>query len=502
MSPLCIVRGGRLVDAPARRGERRDILIDGDTIREIGAPGLAAPADATVIDATDRLLIPGLVNAHTHSHSNLSRSTGDRWPLELLLSAGPLTRGRHTHDDRYLSALLGAVEMVRKGCTACYDLYGEFPAPSIEGMTAVAQAYADVGMRAVIAPMWMDVGFYAGIPGLLAAIPDDLRPAWEAAVAGPKVATERTLDLIGTALRGWPYDRFQVGLAVAPTVPILCSDDLLVRLADFARDAGIGLHTHVAESKVQAVVGLKKYGRTITAHLEKLGVLGPNFTAAHAVWVDDDDLKRLADSGSRVAHNPGSNMRLGNGIAAVRRMADRGVEVGIGTDGRTSSDHQNMFEAMRLAAFSARLQGPDRLRWLGADEVFAMATQGGARTLGFGDAVGTIASGAKADIVFLDAHNLNYVPLNDVTNQIVFAEDATGVASVMIGGRMIVDNGRVTTVDTSSLAFKAASAVDRLRSGVGPGAELARKLEPVVASFCGGLAENPYHVHRYTGDDG
>src|SRR5215467_11772148 len=279
---MTIVRNGRVLDIVGHRAPPSDILIAGDTIAEVGPPGLAAPADAVLIDATDRLIHAGLINAHTHGHGNLSKGMGDRWTLELLLTAAPSISGNRTSEDKYLSTYIGALEMLMKGCTACYDLTVEFPQPTPEGLSACARAYADAGMRAVVAPMVAGFTFYEAIPGLM-----DVRPA------------------------------------VAPTIPHHCSDAFMVACSQLAREFGVGLHSHLQESKVQVIVGLKKYGKTPAAHLEDLGLLGPDFVAAHGVWLDDDDIQRLADRGASVAHNPGSNMLLGNGIAAVRTMLDR-----------------------------------------------------------------------------------------------------------------------------------------------------------------------------------
>src|ERR1700719_3104499 len=143
-----ILRGGRVLDIAAGTAEPADILIEGDTIREIGQPGLAAPEGATEIDARRRLIHPGLVNAHTHSHGNLGKGMGDRWTLELLLAAAPWIGGNRGAEDIQLSAQLGAAEMLLKGCTACYDLFFEWPVPSPDGMALVASAYAAIGIRA------------------------------------------------------------------------------------------------------------------------------------------------------------------------------------------------------------------------------------------------------------------------------------------------------------------------------------------------------------------
>jgi guanine deaminase len=491
-----VIRGGRVLDARAHRAEPADILITGDTITEIGAPGLAAPADASVVDARDKLLHPGLINAHTHAHGNLAKGMGDRWTLELLLTAASWIGGNRSLEDKRLSAKLGAVEMVLKGCTACYDLAFEWPAPTLEGLQAVGGAYAEVGMRAVVAPMVSDRTFFEAIPGLKPTLPPALQQSVDKLQPAP---WKTSVENMGQALAGWRLDRDQVRLAVAPTIPHHCSDEFIRACVSLSREHGAGMHTHVAESKVQAIVGLQRYGKTLTAHLEDLGVVGPRFTVAHGVWLDTDDMKRLGDAGASVAHNPGSNMRLGNGLADMRGMLERSVNVGIGTDGANCSDNLNMYEAMRLASFASKAQGPDLERWVTTEEVALAATEGSARALGLEGKIGRLAPGYKADIVFLDLGHVNWLPLNDPTNQLVHTEDGSAVTHVMIGGRMIVDNRRVTTVDLGALAREAASARERLARLNAPGKDLYEQLAAVVGRFCPGLAHTPYHVTRYIG---
>ncbi len=175
--PVVIV-GGTVLAAGETGARQADIVLNGDSIAAIVPPGAAGAAQR--IDAAGRLIIPGLINAHTHGHGGLGKGIGDLWSLELLLNAGPWINGNRTDDDRYLSTLLSAVEMLRKGCTSCYDLSAMLPVPTVEGLHVVAQAYADVGMRAVIAPMVADRSFYQAIPGLLDAFPPELRPVAEA----------------------------------------------------------------------------------------------------------------------------------------------------------------------------------------------------------------------------------------------------------------------------------------------------------------------------------
>jgi cytosine/adenosine deaminase-related metal-dependent hydrolase len=489
-----IIRGGRVLDAPPHRAEPADVLIDGALIKEIGRPGMAAPEGAAVIDARDRLVIPGLVNAHTHAHGALVRGlAGDRVPLELLLNQAGVLNANRTVEDKYLSAQLSAIEMVRKGCTACYDMFVEFPAPSLDGVHAVARAYGDVGIRAVVAPMMADRTFYQALPGLLDAIPPPARASVEALRATPSATSLATCREI---LKTWPFDRARVRPALGPTIPMHCSDEFLVACRDLAREFEVGIQMHVAESRGQAVSGRRKYGTTLAAHLDGLGLLGPRFTAAHGVWLDRDDMKRLAGAGGAVAHNPPSNVRLGAGVAAVRLMLEAGVRVGIGTDSPSSSDTQNMFEAMRWASYLSRLATPDYTRWVSAEEAFRMATQGSADALGMADLIGRLAPGFRADIVLLDLTRPDFVPLNDALLQLVFSEAGAAVDTVLIDGRVVLDRGRLVTVDEQKVRAAAEAAAARLREANAGVAANAQALAPFVGAFCMGLAREPYPISR------
>ncbi len=488
-----IIRNGLVLDIAEHAARPADILIASDTIAAIGPPGLAAPQDAIVLDASDRMLMPGLINAHTHGHGNLAKGMGDVWTLELLLNAGPYLNGHRSLEDKYLSGLLGGLDMIRCGTTACYDLMHEFPLPTADGLAAVARGYSEAGLRVVLAPMVADHSFYQAIPGLIDALPPALARAVERFRLAP---AEETLAALRTIVTDWRGDGGRTRIALAPTIPLHCSDAFIIGCRDLADEFGAGLQMHLAESRVQAVSGLRRYGKTLTAHLDALGLLGPNFTGAHGVWLDGDDIGRLADRGCAIAHNPGSNMRLGSGIAAARQMAARGVALGIGTDGASCSDNQNMFEAMRLASFASRLLGTDYRDWLRTEEVLAMATEGSARALGLGDVIGKLAVGYQADIVFLDLDHPNLIPLNDPVNQLVHSENGGAVDSVMIGGRMVLEHGRFPGIDIAALRGKVADRVAELHAKTGELRNLAHELEDVVGRFCVGLAREPYPIER------
>ena len=487
-----VIRGGKLLDITRRAAHPTDILIKGDTIAEVGRPGLAAPAGARVIDAKNRLMHPGLINAHTHGPGNLAKGLHDRWTLELLLTGSQWVGIGRNLEDKYLSSLIGAAEMVMKGCTAAYDLAAEFPLPSVEGLSAMARAYEEVGMRAVLAPMVADLSFFEAIPGLMDCLPPSLQREVESFRLAPWKATTKQMR---KALQRWSSEK--VVLAVAPTIPHHCTDDFLIACRDLSREYEVGIHSHVAESKVQVVAGYKRYGKSLAAHIDDLGLVNERFTVAHGVWLDDEDMQRLGDRGASVAHNPGSNMRLGSGIADVRGMLTRKVNVGVGTDGANCADNLNMYEAMRLASFASKVQGPDWQRWITTDEVLRAATEGSARALGLEKQIGRIAPGYKADIVFLDLHHINWIPTNDPVNALVHTEDGTSVHSVMIGGRMVVENRKLLTIDLPELAAQVEASQARRSDLQGSAKKLYHRLEKVVGTFCPGLAKAPLHIHRY-----
>ncbi|MFQ5930956.1 MAG: amidohydrolase family protein, partial [Nitrospiraceae bacterium] len=374
-----------------------------------------------------------------------------------------------------------------------YDMYFEFPRPSLEGIQTVGRAYSDIGVRAVIAPMMADRHLYEAIPGLLEAIPKQFRSQVEKLRCAPY---QESVEACRKLLDEWPFDRATVSPALGPTIPLHCSDDFIVACRDLTREYEVGVQMHLAESKVQAVSGIKKYGKTLARYLDDLGLIGPGFTGAHCVWLDDEDLCLMADKGASIAHNPGSNLRLGSGIAPARKMIDNRINVGIGTDGSASSDNQNMFEAMRLASFVSRVVTADYTRWLGTWEVLALATTGGATALGLDGVIGRIAPGYKADIVSLDLSNINFVPLNDVANQVVNCEDSSAVESVMIGGRMVLQNRRFTNMDWGKIKREVETASERLRDVNAQTKERMDTLEEFVGLHCIGLSQEPYHIQR------
>ncbi|MGG5811176.1 amidohydrolase family protein [Falsiroseomonas sp. CW058] len=484
MPQKLLLTGARVLAPDALSAPRADLLVEDGRIAALLPPGTHA-GDAKPFDAAHRLVIPGLVNGHTHGHGGLSKGAGDKWDLAALLTHAPWISGGRLLRDKWLSTALNAVENLKKGCTAVFDLPFEFPCPTTEGLDAMADAYASVGLRAVIAPMVGDLTFFQATPGLVEALPEPYRTR----AGGMRLASiEQITGAIGAAAQSWSHARRNIRLGCAPTIPLHGTDEFLKACRALSAEYGLRMQSHVAEARYQAAGGEARYGgATLLEHMDRLGLVGPWFSVAHGVWLTDGDLDLLARRGGGLSHNPGANMRLASGIAPVRKAVRSGVTVGIGTDGSSSSDNQNMFEAMRLAAFASRLwEDAEEADWLGTAETVRLATAGSSKLLGLEG--GTIEPGRAADLVLLDLRHVNWAPLNDAANQLVWTEDGSAVTDVMVGGEWKLRDRVVLGLDEARLAEEANEAAERLRAANAEIRGWCEAVAPHVACHCRALA--------------
>jgi cytosine/adenosine deaminase-related metal-dependent hydrolase len=242
-----------------------------------------------------------------------------------------------------------------------------------------------------------------------------------------------------------------ISIALAPSGPQRCTDEMLAGCAALADELDVAIHIHVLETRMQAVSGQRMYGKTLPEHMSEIGFLGPRVSFEHGIWLTDHDIELVRDAGVTIVHNPVSNLKLGSGICPVPTLLRHGVNVALGTDGMSSNDGNDMFAALKIAGLLHKLWEVDYEEWLGAREAWQMATVGGATAAGDPDGLGRIEQGRRADLVLLDLDTIPFTPLNDPLRQAVFGSTTTAVDSTMIGGRWVVRDGNLTGVDEKAI---------------------------------------------------
>ncbi|MCR4400011.1 MAG: amidohydrolase [Syntrophomonadaceae bacterium] len=409
---------------------RGHIVAEGGRIAAVQeGPAPAGLACARRVEGRGRLAMPGFVNTHTHAAMTLFRGVADDMPLmEWLQTRIWPMEARLTAEDVYWGTLLCIVEMIRSGTTAFADMYFF--------MDQVARAVAESGMRAALARGLIGVG-----------------PDADRALEESRAFAERW--------HGGAQGRIQVMLG--PHAPYTCPPDYLQRVMDLAGQLGLAIHIHLAETRgeVEDIVG--RYGRSPVRLMEETGLFAHRVLAAHCVHLDDEDIRVLAERGVGVAHNPQSNMKLASGVAPVPRLLAAGVTVGLGTDGASSNNNQDMLDEVRSCALLHKVWCQDP-QVVPAYQALEMATVGGARALGLED-VGMLAPGMRADIILVDLEKPHLYPQHDVAAHLVYAAQASDVDTVMVDGRLLMEERRLLTLDENTIMARAQAASERLVRG-------------------------------------
>jgi 5-methylthioadenosine/S-adenosylhomocysteine deaminase len=451
------------LDGADRFIERGSILVDGPTISAVGEVDSNARRNvARIIDGSRFLAAPGLVNAHMHTPGGLSAGTQDcaSHPAFMWLNQAD-TSGR-TGREIYVSAMLNAAQMLLGGITTAID---HFPAQNFgpEDVAAVVEAYSECGMRMVLGMRIFDDDFADIFPSdrpLPADLAEDLK---RLAPLPPKPLPE-TRALLEQSIARYHQPERRLSVFPSPTNPVRCSDELLVMCRDLAERHDLGIHTHLLESKIQTTVAQRRYGCTMVQHLERLGLLSPRLSCAHTIWIEQEDIDRLAKHGAVVVHNPESNLKLGTGVAPIAQMLASGVTVALGTDGSVTNDNLVLHEAIRLAAILGRTSQGDRRQWVTARQALAMATEGGAKAVQMAGRIGRIEPGYRADLVLYDLDTPAWTPLNDPVQQMVFAESGGSVDTVIVDGIVLVEGAKIIAFDAPAIIAEAKPMLRTIRS--------------------------------------
>ena len=490
-----LIKNCSLLDANAPHGlrEKVDILVEGNRIAQVGAVGPGGAEIERVIPGEGLLAMPGLVNAHAHSPENYLRGYTEKVPLELWLFDFFSSGVRFSPRQTYLAAAFGAAEMLRTGTTSVLDHYWVNGGMTTEDLDAVMEAYRDVGIRAGVAPLVEDLR-----PELVGAIKND--PGLSSNPDGYNSALDVPdyLDTLRAFFEKWHRSEGgRLRCLAGPSGPQWCSDQVLYGSAEIAASFGSGLHMHADETKLQALLCREIYGSSAIAHMNQQGLLGPHVSLAHCVWVEDHDLEILAETGATVVHNPASNLKLGSGFAPILEMKEKGVSVALGADGSASSDNQVLFDIMKLTGLIHSARETDHERWLSAREVVAMATTGGARALGLKGELGELKPGMLADITLLRLDSSFFAPLNDAFRQLVYCENGSSVDTVMVDGRIVVEDGRLVTLDQASLNLEMREVWEQLRPSIAALSGKDLKIYQAMEHYRAKQSARQFHIDRH-----
>lgn len=386
--------------------KRTSILIEGNTIKTI-ATDIAVIADK-IIDGTNKAVFPGLVNGHTHAAMTFFRGYGDDLPLEKWLNTKIWPNERNLTDEIvYWGTKLACLEMIKTGTTAFNDMYFRYK--------EAARATDEMGIRGVFPQLMFD----------------NLDP-----VRAKKVQSEIKIENFA----GDYSDRIR--FSIAPHAIYTVSGASFKWAMDFAKEHSLIMHTHLAETQIEYQNSIKNFGLSPIRYLNKLGVLRPNLVIAHCLWLDEEEIQMLADNDVKVVHNPNSNLKLASGHKFLyHEMAEKGICVGLGTDGCSSSNNLDMIEAMKIMSL---LQKGWRLEptALPAHEVLKVATENGAKLLGLN--TGKIAEGMLADMFLVDINTPAFTPLNNnTTSNLVYAANGSNVDTVICDGNIVMENKKV-----------------------------------------------------------
>jgi cytosine/adenosine deaminase-related metal-dependent hydrolase len=414
-----------------------DVQIEDGNIAQVSS-GLDVIGEA--VDGKNKLLLPGFVNAHTHSSEMWQRGIMSIYPLELWLAElydfAPLDT-----EQVYLSALGTAVETLLSGGTCVVDHLVLIPGKELETITVAVEAYRKVGIRAVIAPLIQDQSLTAGMP------------SGESEVTHEDYfrSTQATLEIMEEAINKYHKPEDGIYFALAPTGIQLCSDALFKGCIELSDKYNLCRHSHLLETKAQEKLAKEKYGCTAVEHLHKIGYLNHRTSLAHCVHLTDDDINILAETQSTVVHNPLSNLRLGSGIAPILKYRQAGVNVSFGCDGASSNDSQDLLEAIKMGSILHNITDLDYQHWITPRESIKMASLGGAKGLNLGEQIGSLTVGKKADLVMYDLTSLSLLPRTDPVGLLVLGRPTNVVDSVWVNGELIVANGKVKNIDVDSL---------------------------------------------------
>jgi 5-methylthioadenosine/S-adenosylhomocysteine deaminase len=494
-----LIRSGRIYDhdGDIHQPATADLLIHGGIIERI-APQIAADDGVEVLDAAGKLVVPGFVNAHYHSHDVMAKGLFEEMPFDIwMLHSNPRSFGRRSHEEVRVRTLIGAAESLRNGITTIQDFLTVEPQEEAYVDTALS-AYAEAGIRVVFALAARDRGALDIAPFIAKNLPKLIQMR----LAGQDRSARDELDWVAgqikrlgktpTLLQTW---------ALAPSGPQRCSAELLEGIAALSREHGLPVLTHVYETRVQAAAARREGSDASVSLLDVLagaGLMNDRLGVVHGVWLSPRNIAQIAEAGARVVHNPISNLKLKSGVAPILDLYRAGIDIALGCDNCSCAETQNIFTAMRMLCLLPAVTEPDPGP-INAGYALKAATLSGARAVGLGGKVGALKPGMAADLTILDLTEPAFVPFNSAARQIVFAESGRAVETVFVDGRPVVRGGKLVTLDETKLAAEAAELAPAFRRDA---ANLSARNSDLVAPLLDAnraVWKVPLGIQRYVG---
>jgi 5-methylthioadenosine/S-adenosylhomocysteine deaminase len=424
MSSILIKNGYLITMDPDQGNFIGDLLVTDKRISKI-APQIQDPADK-VIDASNRVVLPGFVQSHVHLCQSLLRGQADDMPLMEWLDTITSLEFRHTPETLYASAKIGLAEMIKAGTTSIIDM------GTLHHQDSVFEAILESGMRAQAGKAMMDLT--ENLPPLLQETTED--------------SIKQSIDLMHR-WHGKADGRIRYGFA--PRWQLWNTTELLQAIKQEAdQNPGVGIHGHAGEIEYEIKAMIKQTGYRNFVYLDKIGVVGPNVQMAHCIWLNDEEYRIMAETGTHALHCPCCNTKLGSGIAKVPEMLEMGINVALGSDGAPSNNNLDMFIEMRLASIIHKYRlGAEKMP---AEDVLRMATRGGAKALGLEDQIGSLEEGKLADVIILDDGGLSAAPMrgpsqDNVVQRLVSSYQSASVQTSIINGQLVMEDRKLLTLN-------------------------------------------------------
>lgn len=406
-------------------GSQANIIIEENCITSVGKE---KDRSGTVLDGKKKLVMPGLVNTHTHLAMTLLRGSGDDLPLQewLETKVWPVEKGL-TGEAAYYGSLLGAMEMVKSGTTCFVDMYFF--------CRDIAKAVEEIGIRGYLGPGIFDF---------------------------PSPESDKPFETAVKFIEEYKSRNNLVIPVMAPHALYTCSEETFSKCLDVSQEYDLIFHTHVSETEREVKEFVDQKGMTPVEFLYKNGFLSEKFLAAHCVWLTDGEIGMFAETGAKVSHNPVSNMKIAAGVMRLPEMLQKGVTVSLATDGAASNNSLDMFEVMKVCALLHKVTTGDPTA-VSARTVFEMATKNGAESLGL--KAGSIQEGYLADLLLVDVNAANAVPHHDFVSNVVYSMQSGNVDTVICNGNIIMQERELMHVDEKAILEKAGEIAHHMVSG-------------------------------------